>query len=81
MSLKDVRGYAAAGRIVVTRHASQRMAQRGAGEADVRNALTYAVTSLATPDGRWKVTGPDMDGDALTLVVTIEGGVIVVTVF
>jgi hypothetical protein len=32
-------------------------------------------------DGTWKVTGPDLDGDALDLVLVIEDGLLVVTVF
>jgi hypothetical protein len=31
--------------------------------------------------GRWKVFGSDGDGDELVLVVVLEAGVIVVTVF
>jgi hypothetical protein len=31
--------------------------------------------------GRWKVEGPDLDGDDLTVVVVIEAEVVVITVF
>lgn len=31
--------------------------------------------------GRWKVFGEDLDGDELVCVVTIEAGVVVVTVY
>jgi hypothetical protein len=31
--------------------------------------------------GRWKVFGNDRDGDELVLMVVLEAGVIVVTVF
>ena len=81
VSLADVRGYAAAGRIVLTRHALQRMVQRRVRQMDVRNALAQATSCAATPDGSWRVEGPDLDGDSLTLIVALEGGVIVVTVF
>jgi hypothetical protein len=30
---------------------------------------------------KWKVTGPDFDGDALTAVVVIQADVLVITVF
>ena len=35
----------------------------------------------AQPNGRYKVTGPDFDGDDLDFVVTIEDGVLIVTLF
>ncbi len=79
-ALTEIRGYASAGRVRFTRHALQRMAQRGAREADVLYALTNAAGCVA--DGvNWKATGPDMDGDELTAIVVIEGGLLVVTVF
>ncbi len=31
--------------------------------------------------GRWKVFGEDLDGDELVCVVTVEAGVVVVTVY
>lgn len=40
------------------------------------------TASGCSADGpKWKVTGADEDGDALTCVVVIEAGVVVVTVF
>jgi hypothetical protein len=56
------------------------MRQRNVLLRDVRAALTSAWTCHA--DGaKWKVTGPDYDGDELTCVVVLEEGVLVVTVF
>jgi hypothetical protein len=80
-ALADIRGYAAANRILIVRHAWQRMAERGAQYEDVRHALAGARKCRAADQGRWKVFGVDRDGDELVCVVTIEGGVIVVTVF
>lgn len=79
--LADVRGYAAAGRISLTTHARARMVQRNVKPGDVRVALVSAVSCKGQADGKWKETGPDMDGDALDLVVVLEAGVLVVTVF
>jgi len=79
-ALALARGYAAAGRIVVTGHAVARMRQRGAGYADVRNALSKARECRAD-ETRWKMTGPDLDGDDLTCIVAFAGGVVVVTLF
>ncbi|MCC6555448.1 MAG: DUF4258 domain-containing protein [Polyangiaceae bacterium] len=80
-ALADIRGYAAAGRISFTTHARTRMVQRNVKPGDVRSALVAAVACKGQPDGTWKVAGPDMDGDALDLVVVLEGGVLIVTVF
>lgn len=79
-TLKVVRGYAAAGRIRVTEHARARMRQRGATFADVRSALADATGCGASGPEKWKITGPDLDGDDLTCAVALEGGVVVVTV-
>jgi hypothetical protein len=81
-ALMQVRGYAAAGRIRVSQHAWQRMRQRGSAYADVRTALCAATDCTADRENeKWKVTGPDLDGDALTCVVAIESGIVVVTLF
>jgi hypothetical protein len=32
-------------------------------------------------NGRWRVEGEDLDGDELTVVVVIEDGVVVVTLY
>jgi hypothetical protein len=80
-ALADIRGYAAANRIQVLRHAWRRMGERGVRYEDVRHALLGARRCRAADQGRWKVTGDDLDSDELTLVVSIEAGVIVVTVY
>ena len=68
------------GGYAVTAHAYDRMRRRGVHYHDLRFALMTASVCLA--DGpKWKVTGADEDGDALTCVVVIEAGVVVVTVF
>jgi len=80
-ALQDVKGYAAAGRVYVPGHARERMAQRGVDDEDVFHALTMATSCAAQPSDRWLVEGPDIDGDPLTVVVVLEAGVVVVTVF
>jgi hypothetical protein len=58
------------------------MRERGALFGDVVHALTHAVTCTAgDADGKWKVKGPDTDGDDLALVVVLDGDVLVVTLF
>jgi hypothetical protein len=81
-ALELVRTYAVAGRIVVTQHARERMHQRNVKYVDLCCALTSVHRCVAGAGAdTWKVTGPDKDGDSLDVVVALEGGVIVVTVF
>lgn len=80
-ALADIRGYAAADRIRIVGHAWKRMGERGAQYEDVRHALAGARKCKAADLGRWKVSGDDLDGDELVLVVAIESGVVVVTVY
>jgi hypothetical protein len=42
-ALRDIRGYAAAGRVELTKHARERMAQRGMRMRDVMHALTHVL--------------------------------------
>lgn len=82
-ALERVRGYAAAGRFVFSRtgHAGLKMRQRNVRLEDVRSALVRAFRCSAQDNGRWKVEGPDIDGDDLTVIVLIEDGLIIVTVY
>lgn len=79
-ALRDVRGYAAASRFRVTRHAQIGMRERGATFGDVQHALVNAET-CATEGARWRVNGADRSGDELLVVVALDDGVVVVTVF
>ncbi len=80
-ALQEIRRLAVAHRIVFTRHARTRMGERGATVEDVRSALASATSCRAADEGRWKVTGPDLDGDDLDVVAVVEADVVVVTVF
>ena len=82
-ALKDIKGFAAANRIDYTTHAIERMHERRVNRPDIVYALINAATCSADDEDedKWKVTGPDLDGDNLKIVVVIEGGVLVVTVF
>lgn len=57
------------------------MGERGARYEDVRHALAGARKCRQADQGRWKVTGDDLDGDELILVVAVEAGVVVVTLY
>lgn len=77
----DIRGYAQAGRWVLSAHAKRRAAERGVRPADVRCALVSAATCKDQGDGTWKVPSKDTAGDDLTAIVALEDGVLVVTLF
>jgi hypothetical protein len=81
-ALRDIRGYAAANRLRYTAHALTRMGARGASRGDVKNALVTATACAAETDTRWCVSGgQDLDGEALTVVVVLDDGVLVVTLY
>ncbi len=80
-ALKEIRGYARAGRVVYTRHGYDRLEERNVTEDDVRCALSNAADCAEQEDETWRVNGPDTESDELTVVVVIESGLLVVTVF
>ncbi len=80
-ALETIRRAATANRIRYESHARQRMRERRVSREDVRNALIEASKCQASKGDRWKVTGPDLDDEELTVVLVIEGDLIVITVF
>jgi len=80
-ALANIRGYASADRIEYTSHARLRMSQRVVSFADVRHALMKARGCREQDAGTWKVEGVDRSGEELTVIVALEGTVVVVTVF
>jgi hypothetical protein len=82
-ALAEIQRLSRLDRIVISRHANQRMNDRGATETDVRKALLTATAAIRQADrDNWRVEGGvDTDGDDLTLVCDIGVNVIVVTLF
>lgn len=80
--LELVRSYTRANRWEVEQHHGRpRMQQRGVSFADVEHALLNAMQCRVQENGRWKLVSRDLDGDDLTLVVTVDDEVIVITLF
>lgn len=80
--LDKIKRAAIQGSVVFSSHAELRMRHRGASHRDVLCALETAKAARHQPDNdRWLVEGADCDGDDLDVVVAIEAGVIVVTLF
>lgn len=82
-ALAEIQRLARLGRVRFTRHAFERMDERGATLRDVVAALVSATAAVHQPDrGTWRVEGGrDRVGDDLTVVVALEADVVVITVF
>jgi ribosomal protein L15E len=81
-ALAGVRGLASANRYLISPHAYERMRLRKVLPADLHHALCQAqACSWQADTKRWRVTGPDRDGDAVDVVVVLEDGLVVVTVY
>ena len=79
--LRDIRELTVAGRVRVTSHGRLRMSQRGVTYADLRHGLINANDCEAGESGRWRVWTTDMCGDSLTVILVIQDGILIVTVF
>lgn len=79
--LRDIRELTAAGRAHVTSHGRLRMSQRGVTYADLRYGLMNASDCEAGESGRWRVWTTDMSGDSLTVILAIQDGILIITVF
>jgi hypothetical protein len=67
---------------VLTSHAMERMHERNVRRADiVECGKTAKKCSFDPTRETYKVAGFDLDGDDLAVVVGIDNGVVVVTVF
>lgn len=82
-ALSEIKRLARLGRVRFSRHARDRMAERGASEPDVRHALVTATSTLCQSDrASWRLEGGfDLDGDDLVVVLAVEANVLIITVF
>ena len=77
-----MRGYAIAERWEVeTSHGVRRMRERGVSFRDIKHALMSGTACEVQPNGRWRLTSDDLDGDALVLILFVDDGVLVITLF
>ena len=81
--LRSVQQDARIGRVTLTKHAREEMAEASALAPDVERAIRTATTIIQQPDGCLRLEGgSDTDGDSLIVVVKqIQSGLLVVTVF
>ena len=76
----DIRGCAAARRVLVTSLVRRRMSEYGVTYADLRHGLTNVSNCEEGANGRWKVRAGDISGDLLSLLLFIQDGYLIVTV-
>jgi hypothetical protein len=71
------------GRFFIVAHALSRQEERSVSRFDLRNALMTAKVARYQPSkDRWRLEGGvDLDEDDLTVVIEIDSGVVVITVF
>jgi len=63
-------------------HAFDRMRDRRLKRQEVARALVEATVAVAQDDGTWRVDGgSDLDGEPVTLIVALDRGVLIVTIF
>jgi hypothetical protein len=72
----------ARGEFRLSLHALDRADERIVTEGDIVQVGKTARRCVFQPDrGTWRVDGKDLDGERLTVICTLEDGVLVVTVF
>jgi hypothetical protein len=80
--LDQIRRFGRLRQIEYADHARDQMKARNVSRADVQRALVSAGRIWpADEPGRWEVEGWDLDHTALRVVVAIERGALVVTVY
>jgi len=78
---RRIRELARAGRWEFTSHALDGLVERDASVEDVFVVLTTAKDCHREQSGRWRLSGLDRLGDALTVIVELNAHVVVVTLF
>ena len=71
----------ASGQFRTTLHARRRMAERMVSEMDIVEVGRTAESIEAQENGKYRLSGRDLDGDRLEVVCAYIGETLVVTVF
>jgi len=77
---RRIRSLSRAGRWEILPHAVERMIERGVTVEDVR-AVLIGAESCRAAGKRWRLSGLDVLGERLDLIVELAGEVLVVTLF
>ena len=77
-----VRSYAIAERWEVeSSHGVQRVRERRISFRDVKHALMSGTRCAVQPNGRWRLDSQDLEGDELTLILFVDDGVLIITLY
>ena len=80
--LAEIKRIAAGGIFLLSDHAEERMVERKVTRLDIRAAIAAATVAEWQESGTWAIRGGvDRQGMALTVVVVLVRGMMVVTVF
>ncbi len=79
-ALEEIQNAMKCGAMRLCPHGSDSSSLRNVSTGDIRSACMNATSAEAQPNGRFKVRGPDLDGDELEVVVDVET-MVVVTVY
>ncbi len=80
-AIREVRAAVADGRVLVTAHASDRMLERRVSIDDVLHVLSTTLRFESQGDASWLARGAIDTRRQLAVVLTIEDGVVVITVW
>lgn len=64
----------------ITRHAKERMDERGITPSDIRRCAEIASSIHEQENGKYLITGRDLSGDKLRVVAVWDGETLVITV-
>lgn len=71
-ALRLTKAAAIRGNLILTRHARERMRERGAQVKDVENAIDGATVAKLQESGAWRLLGgADLEGDELDVIVDV----------
>ena len=80
-ALRAIRRLARDGLYAISDYCERRMVERDVMPEDVECALCHAVAAREQANARWRVEGPDIDQQALSMVVELRANLVVVTLF
>jgi hypothetical protein len=63
-------------------HGADSARKRNIDIHDIKHALVGSTKAFLQPNGRWNVSGgSDLEGDPVTLIVNVERGLLIVTLY
>jgi len=79
--LKQILNMISDGDFFVSFHAELRMQERFITKMDIMHVGKFYTLTKKQEHGSWLIEGQDVDGDSLSVVCTLQGNVLIITVF